>query len=231
MGLSLVTVPDPVLRQISQPITKIDKKTSQFINNLGQVLTHKKDPPGVGISAIQVGKPLRLIMTYLPNNYSGKRKDWDKDNLQLTAHINPTITKHSKKITLGENPKKPTLEGCLSIPHIYGPIWRYEWIEMEYYSLPHQLPPLNKATGTSDVWGSGGVDILNLDRKLQRFSGFVARVIQHEYDHLDGILFTDYVLGKSPAKSFNPLGDISDIYFEQDNEMIPVKDPTKLITW
>ncbi len=59
-------------------------------------------------------------------------------------------------------------EGCLSIPGVYGPVRRYKWIVVEY----------------QDIRGR---------KKKERFEGFSARVIQHEMDHLDGVLFVDKI--------------------------------------
>jgi peptide deformylase len=79
---------------------------------------------------------------------------------------------HSPKLELGGTENDTPLEGCLSIPGIWGPVPRYSWIEIGF-ETPEK--------GT-------------LVTKKQRFEAFPARLVQHELDHLDGILFTDYSL-------------------------------------
>lgn len=207
--MKIVTVPDPILRKTSQPITTIDKKIRTFIAELGQTLTNSKQP-GVGISAIQVGVPKRVFVTHLPKDKSLPMKHWRDDNLELIIYINPTITATSKKVTLGGSQSHPMLEGCLSIPHIWGPVYRYEWVKVNYQTLTSQGKVIDQT---------------------KRFNGFAARVIQHENDHLDGILFTDYILNKSPIESFHNLGTANNLYIDQDGDMRPIVDPQALATW
>ena len=91
----------------------------------------------------------------------------------LKIFLNPVIVDHSKETTYGADAEDPILEGCLSIPGIYGPVPRWEWVKVRYQTIDHRSQPVEKT---------------------ERFSDFDARVIQHEYDHLQGILFTDYSL-------------------------------------
>jgi peptide deformylase len=207
---TIISVPDSRLRQVSKPVAKVDHNTINFIQELGNTLTRKTNPPGVGLSAIQVGTPIRIFFTYLPKDKSLPSKLWSKDNLELKVHINPTITKKSNQVSLGGKPGKPFLEGCLSIPHIYGPVWRHESLTLQYQTLDTNNQLIEEAS---------------------HYQSFPARVIQHEFDHLEGILFTDYALGQSPAKSFNPLGSIDQVLFDQDDELVPVPVPAKLINW
>jgi len=208
--LKIITVPNAVLRQPSKPINNIDRKTIKFISKLGDTLIKKTNPPGVGISAVQVGKPIRVFFTLMPSPEYKGQDAWQKQNLVLNMFINPKISKTSRKVSLGDKADKPLMEGCLSIPHIWGPVWRHDWIEISY----QQLDKHNQ-----------------LVDKTETFNNFYARVIQHEYDHLEGILFTDYVKGSSPISSFHPLGQINELYFDEDKEFIPIKDPSKLVTW
>ena len=205
----IISVPNPVLRQVSKTISKLDKKTVNFIEDLGQTLFKKTDPPGLGISAVQVGKPIRVFFTLLPKTDYTKKGAWRKDNLLLDYFINPVITNKSKEITLGDDKDKPILEGCLSIPHIWAPVWRHQTIEVSYQTIKD-----NKLIETT-----------------KEFSGFPARVIQHEYDHLEGILFTDYYQNESPSSSFHNLGEVNQIYFDQDDKFIPIKHPEEILTW
>lgn len=217
MKLPIITVPDPVLRQVSKRVQKLDEKSVQFIYDLGETLVKKDDPPGVGLSAIQVANPLRVFYTYLPPKYEGQDFPKDTHQLELTAFINPVIVKHSDTVTLGPNPKKPLLEGCLSIPSLYGPVWRYNWIDIEYDTFRLTDYPINRSTKPV--------------KRHERFTGFTSRVIQHEYDHLEGILFTDYVIGVSPMKSFRSLGEGGQLYFDDGRSLVPLANPSEFIQW
>lgn len=191
----IISVPNPILRQPSKPFRLDQPKHRRFLAELGDTLLYKENPPGVGLSAVQVGNPLAVFLTYLPKDYADDEAPKHQTNPILTAFINPKITAHARTTTLGPNPKKPILEGCLSIPNLYGPVPRYPWVEVSY---------------------------TNLDGKSlnHRFSGFFARVIQHEYDHLKGVLFTDHTL-KHQLPLFIDTGDT----FE------PVPNPQALIKW
>ena len=165
--MKIITVPHQTLRQIADPIEKIDKKTLSFLNGLGDTLVKKDNPRGVGLAGPQVDQLWRAFAIYLPE--SGNRDDSDP---VLRTVVNPRYTKKSEVLTFGPNPEEPILEGCLSIPGIYGPVPRHEWIELEFEEL-------------------AGVE---LKTKKERFTAFAARVVQHEYDHLDGVLFIDYTV-------------------------------------
>lgn len=93
-------------------------------------------------------------------------------NRKLTVYINPRIEKKSAKQIFGADPEDPDLEGCLSMPNFYGAVPRWEWVELVYDKISDDT----------------------LQTTSQRFENFAARVVQHEVDHLDGILFTDHSL-------------------------------------
>ncbi|OGV95571.1 peptide deformylase [Microgenomates group bacterium RBG_16_45_19] len=206
MTPSIITVPDPKLRQISQPVKSLDTKTTQFIKNLTSVL-QTSATPGVGLSAIQVGVPLQLFITAFPKDPNLPLSRWSKAKTTVQVYLNPHLVNHSTELTLGDDPKNRQLEGCLSIPHVWGHVWRYQWIDLEFID-----PGSNYLT--------------------TRFSGFAARVIQHEYDHLNGILFTDHLLGKSPIPGFTPLKiHHNHLFFEIDDHFTPVEKPEELVAW
>lgn len=197
--LNILNVPDKTLRQKSSPIKKIDSKTIDFIDQLSNTLINKTNPPGVGLSAVQVGHPISVFVTYLPKDRSLPANKWDKSNLQLTIYINPQIVKTSRKTTLGGSKNRPSIEGCLSIPHLWGPVYRHDWVELRYQTLD----PDNKLIDTSE-----------------RFKSFSARVIQHEYDHLQGILFTDH----------NQRDNLP-LYMEENKELVLIENPQPLLKW
>lgn len=164
--MKIITVPEPALRQKAQPIVRVDKKIARFLTDLKQTLIAKNDPPGVGLAANQVNKLWQAIAV-MPVSERGKI-------VPVEILINPQITKHSRQQSLGAKPADPDLEGCLSIPRIYGPVARYNWIEVDY-----------------QVWD--GQQLINAH---QKFTDFAARIVQHELDHLQGILFTDHLLAQ-----------------------------------
>ncbi|MDH5533074.1 MAG: peptide deformylase [Candidatus Pacebacteria bacterium] len=166
--MKIISAPHQTLRQKAIEVKTVDKKLIKFIEELELTLKNKENPKGVGLAAPQVDKKLRIFTTQLSNidNFD------DENSLEIKHYINPIITKHAGKQTFGPDKNNPQLEGCLSIPKIYAPVPRWEWVELEYMMLENgKLIP-----------------------QKERFDDFYARVIQHEADHLDGILFTDYAL-------------------------------------
>jgi len=166
--MKIITVPHPTLRQKAEPIAKIDKKTIGWLKDMGQTLKNKKNPSGVGLSAPQVDYRKRAFATYLPTDLRD-----EKAPPILCYFINPVVIDHSNDITLGPDKDQPILEGCLSIPDLWGPVPRWPWIEIEYQTFDEQGEVITQR---------------------KRFENFAGRVIQHEYDHLEGVLFTDYSL-------------------------------------
>lgn len=141
--MELVTGKDnQTLRQKSLPVKKIDAEVRSFISQMQDIM---KKNDGIGLAAIQIGNPLRVVVCEV--------------NDKIYSLINPEITKLSSKTSVLE-------EGCLSLPNFYGEVERSEKI-------------IVKATNLE------GKKI-----KLKAF-GLLARVLQHEIDHLDGVLFID----------------------------------------
>jgi peptide deformylase len=163
--MKIITVPHRTLRTTAQPVEKVDKKVRQFIQDLEKTLAQKNNPRGVGLAAPQVDNKWRIFSTQLPMTP-------ESEEYRLRTFINPRITDHSQAHTFGADPKEPTLEGCLSIPGFYGPIPRWEWVDLAY----------------------DYIDGDELKTSSEHFDDFAARVIQHEHDHLDGVLFIDYTI-------------------------------------
>lgn len=161
--MKIITIPHPTLRKTAHLVTEVDESLVKFVQNLESTLDKSKKPRGVGLAAPQVDKLLRVFSTNLP----------ELDEIPLRHFINPVIKKAcQRKKVLGIDPQDPDLEGCLSMPGLYGPVPRHRWIELEFQTLEDE----------------------QLVSHQERFDDFYARVIQHELDHLDGILFTDYAL-------------------------------------
>lgn len=154
--LKVIQVPDDQLRLKSKPVLKVDKKIQLLVTGMKRALLEQKDPEGVGLAAPQVGKSIRLfIVSY---------KDINE------VFINPEILE--KKTSLRKSydeAKDEILEGCLSLPHYYGPIKRAPYLKLKYQDLSGR-------------------------QMVKEFKGFYAQIIQHEIDHLEGILFIDRIL-------------------------------------
>jgi len=163
--MKIITIPHSNLRIQAQSVTQVDRKLQHFISDLEMTLAKKKNPKGVGLAAPQVNMKWRIFSTQLP------RATQDVQSV-LQTYINPRITDHSEGHSYGGDKKEPTLEGCLSIPGFYGPVPRWEWLDLMYDFIDGN--ELKSASG--------------------HFTDFEARVIQHEYDHLEGILFIDHVI-------------------------------------
>lgn len=162
--LKIVTAPNPVLSESAKQISKIDTSVLKFIAEMKKTLEKTTDPKGVGLAAPQVGKSLRIFIA----------KPTDKS--RILVFINPKITEQSSELDYIKRPKKDSskkaskkLEGCLSLPTIWGPALRASSLTLSY------------------------VDEQGKHHK-QKFSNFLATIIQHEMDHLSGILFPKRVL-------------------------------------
>src|SRR3989344_6134772 len=163
---AILTVPHPTLRQVAKPVAKVDKKILSVIAALRQALLSAKDPAGVGLAAPQIGVPLRLFFI--------------RPNLKKPPQlfINPEITHCSQKLQTPET-KKGIYEGCLSIPHHYSPLSRSLSVTVKYQTIDNLGTDLTALSG-------------ELIEKTETFTGFPAHIIQHEIDHLNGILFIDH---------------------------------------
>lgn len=150
LEFNLTLYPDPLLRQVAQPVQAFDDELHAIVRAMFERMHKSK---GVGLAAPQVGLQKRILVL----NPSGD----PKDDLVL---VNPQIIARGGAQTLFD-------EGCLSFPGIYAEIRRPERCKVKAF----------------DVEG----------RALEaEYSGFVSRIIQHEYDHLEGVLLVDRM---SPA--------------------------------
>ena len=149
--LKLLIGDQPKLREKSRIIGEV---TPEILKLAEEMFAVVKKENGVGLSAIQVGKAVRLfVMKLVPSRKSKLPK------IPRTIVINPKILEKSSSTNTGE-------EGCLCFPNIFGNVKRADKIRLEY----------------TDEYGK---------KKTKTFNGFVARVVQHELDHLNEILFID----------------------------------------
>lgn len=164
--MKIIPVPHQTLRAVAKPVDSVNEELISFIEQLEHTLAQKENPRGVGLSAPQVDRSLRVFTTLLDDESA------DEETLLARTFINPQVVSTSKNKTFGDNPKSPLLEGCLSIPLLYGPVPRFEWVEYSFQIIENG----------------------ELKTRYETFYDFAARVMQHEYDHLEGVLFTDYSL-------------------------------------
>ena len=161
----IVHVPDPVLTLPSKTIGQIDKKILDVVSQMKRTLIEKDNPKGVGLAAVQIGIPLKIFVTK------------PEENSEMDVFINPEIIEYSKNLAEIERPasakastsKEKKLEGCLSIPNVWGYLKRPKTVKLKYLDINGQT-------------------------QTKVFSGFMATIVQHETDHLNGILFTQRVL-------------------------------------
>jgi peptide deformylase len=146
----ILTVPDPRLKLKSKPV---DGGVTDDIRQLmDDMLETMYDAPGIGLAAIQVGEPVRVIVMDLA------KKGEDR---QPRFFVNPEIIWASDELSTYE-------EGCLSVPEIYDDIKRPARIKLRYLNY-------------------GGAQI------EEDAEGLFATCIQHEMDHLEGVVFIDYL--------------------------------------
>lgn len=164
--MQILTTPHPFLKHRAKPVVSWDKKTEKEVKEMGEILKKTVDPKGVGLAATQVGLDKRLFILL------------DEERQKVKVFVNPEVVSASKK-TLAQAYKKKAdrwLEGCLSIPKLWGFVNRPYEIKLKY-QIPKKLD-----TG---YW--------ILDTVAEELSDMRAAYTQHEIDHLNGILFTDRI--------------------------------------
>ena len=146
---TIITEPNKLLRQISKPVNSVGKEEQKLMDDMLETMYAAN---GIGLAAIQIGIPKRIIVI-----------DLNRDEIQKEPmyFVNPVIK--------NKDPLKATYEeGCLSVPNQFAEVDRPSKCEVEYL----------------DYDGN---------KKLLKADGLLATCIQHEMDHLEGILFIDYL--------------------------------------
>jgi len=146
---TILTEPNKLLRQISKPVERVGKEEQKLMDDM---LDTMYSANGIGLAAIQIGVPKRIIVMDI-----GK----DKNQKEPRFFVNPVI---KNKDVL----KSTYEEGCLSVPNQFAEIDRPKKCEVEYLDYDGE-------------------------KKLLKAEGLLATCIQHEMDHLEGILFIDYL--------------------------------------
>ena len=173
--LTIITAPSPILSQSAKQIPKVDNSILKLIEEMKQTLLAASDPVGVGLAAPQVGKPLQIFITRPTPKSSIEVFINPKIDTKITiSHL--TVARGRIK-QLNDSPTKKThqakLEGCLSLQNIWGEVKRKPKITLQYQQITNNN---------------------QLITRTETFSGFMSTIIQHELDHLNGILFPKRVL-------------------------------------
>jgi formylmethionine deformylase/peptide deformylase len=167
--LKVLQEPDPILREKSKPVEKFDRNLRDFIQDLIDTMYEES---GIGIAAIQVGKPLRVLIVDVPEDEERKPH----------VIINPVVKYLS--------PEKVILdEGCLSVKGIEGNAPTKGQVER----------PVSIAIEYQDI--SGKKQNLLVNGNQSKHHLWFARCLQHELDHLDGILFIDKLFMPMPVSN------------------------------
>ena len=145
----ILTEPNKMLRQVSKNVEKVDNVERELMDDM---LDTMYDAPGIGLAAIQIGIPKRIIVMDISK---------DENKKEPRFFVNPVIkNKNREKIKYEE--------GCLSVPDQFAEIERPNTCEVEYLDY-------------------------NGKKQILKATGLLATCIQHEMDHLEGILFIDYL--------------------------------------
>ena len=159
--MDIKTYGDEVLTKVANPIPEIDKDIINLVERMKKTM-FKAD--GVGLAAPQVGLSMRLIILGVPNINRKEMTPITPGELQLLPLMPLALI--NPKITVTTNEESFAEEGCLSVPHLYARVRRPEKVMLSAQFV----------TG----------EMINIE-----CGGFLARAIQHEIDHLNGILFVD----------------------------------------
>ena len=146
---TILTEPNKLLRQISKNVEVVGKEEQQLMNDMLETMYAAN---GIGLAAIQIGIPKRIIVMDISK---------DENKKEPRFFVNPQIKNRDELKSTYE-------EGCLSVPNQFAEIDRPKKCEVEYLDY-------------------NGV------KKNLKAEGLLATCIQHEMDHLDGILFIDYL--------------------------------------
>jgi peptide deformylase len=145
----ILTVPNPVLKQVSQPVDKVDDELRALMDDMLETMY---DAPGIGLAAIQIGVPKRVIVMDLARQ---------GEEPQPRYFVNPEILWASEETA-------PYEEGCLSVPEYYDEIERPARVRLRYLNYQGE-------------------------QVEEEADGLYAVCIQHEMDHLEGVLFIDHL--------------------------------------
>ena len=181
--LPIITVPNPILKEKSRVVEKFDERIEKIVQDMIETL---HQAPGVGLAAPQVGILERIIIvewfsdTYDDEEDSDEDDDFDEEWFENNPPPKELFCVINPEIIKPSNIKIDGIEGCLSIPGVEGDVDRHVSLTVHGFD-----PKGNEITIEAKGW--------------------LARIFQHEIDHLDGILYTDRA--KSIRKIDGPVND------------------------
>ena len=146
---TIITEPNKLLRQISKPVDQVRKEEQKLMDDM---LDTMYAAPGIGLAAIQISVPKRIIVMDISKEEGKKEPRY---------FVNPVIKNRNLNLS-------KYLEGCLSLPDQFAEVDRPSMCEVEYLDY-------------------------NGNKKILKADGLLATCIQHEMDHLEGILFIDHL--------------------------------------
>lgn len=146
--------PDPILRQISKPVEVFDDDLKTLIADMFETMYAA---PGIGLAAVQVGVPIRLLVIDLQE----PEEEGGEPVRDPRVFINPEVLWHS-------DTEVPYTEGCLSVPEQYAEVMRPDQIRARWQDE-------------------------NGETHEEEIDGLLAICLQHEMDHLNGVLFIDHL--------------------------------------
>jgi len=154
----IITVPNPLLKQVSKPVE--GGVTDALRALMDDMLETMYDAPGIGLAAIQIGEPVRVIVMDLQERPDDLPEDAPAPK-QSRFFVNPEIVWASDDLTTYD-------EGCLSVPEVYDEVKRPSRVRIRYLNY-------------------------HGEQIEEEADGLYATCIQHEMDHLNGVLFIDHL--------------------------------------
>jgi len=160
---TILEVPDPLLKRISRPVETFDDELKALVADMFETMY---DAPGIGLAAIQIDVPLRVVVVDLQDG-GDPVEDEAEDGPEPERVPNPRVFINPE--LLDPSPDYSVYsEGCLSVPEIYADVERPAQVRLRWQDL-------------DGAWHE------------EAMSGMMATCIQHEMDHLEGILFIDHL--------------------------------------
>ena len=149
--LTIHTAPDPVLKRVAEPVSKVDDALRKQMDDMLETMYHDK---GIGLAAPQVGISNRVVVMDVDQTDEGEKG-------KALFMVNPEIIWESEELRIYN-------EGCLSVPEMYAEVERSDSVRIKY------------------------LDYDGAEQELEA-DGLLSTCIQHEIDHLNGVLFVDHL--------------------------------------
>jgi len=160
---TIVTLPEAVLRRKAKPVTKFDRDLQTLIDDMIETM---RKAPGVGLAAPQIGIPERLAVIEYSEDEDETEEETEAEKTKKLPKPKQLFVIINPEIVKTSAEKVVGVEGCLSIPGLVGEVERHEKL---------QVRALNRHGKQVKI----------------KAEGWLARIFQHEIDHLNGVLFTD----------------------------------------